>query len=85
MYLCTITFCVFSPASTEPAATFYFTHSGTMLKMLAHLGLYRDDFNLTHSDYDMADNRNWRVSRIDAFASNLVFVMYKYVNIVIVL
>lgn len=50
-----------------------------MLKMLAHLGLYRDEARLTHDSYDTmdVDQRAWRVSRIDAFASNLVFVMYK--------
>lgn len=47
--------------------------------MLAHLGLYRDEAHLTHATYDTADaeKRAWRVGRIDAFASNLVFVMYK--------
>lgn len=65
----------FSFTSTQPNSTFYFTHSGTMLKMLAHLGLYQDDFMLTHKDFDK--NRKWRVGNIDAFASNLLFVSFE--------
>lgn len=67
-----------------PPATLYFTHSGTMLKILALLGLYRDGRPLTgRPGDDDADvlatfaERQWRVGRIDAFASNLAFVMYK--------
>ncbi|XP_055619279.1 multiple inositol polyphosphate phosphatase 1 [Toxorhynchites rutilus septentrionalis] len=51
--------------------TFYFTHSGTLLKSLAFLGLYRDEFPLTHRDF--GQKRLWKVSEIDAFATNLVF------------
>ncbi|XP_058458852.1 multiple inositol polyphosphate phosphatase 1 [Malaya genurostris] len=51
--------------------TFYFTHSGTLLKAVAFLGLYRDDYPLTHRDFERS--RKWRVSEIDAFATNLVF------------
>ncbi|XP_055597001.1 multiple inositol polyphosphate phosphatase 1 isoform X2 [Uranotaenia lowii] len=58
--------------------TFYFTHSGTLLKALAFLGLYRDDFRLTHRDFER--RRQWRVSEIDAFASNLVFTKYECTN-----
>lgn len=62
-----------------PPATFYFSHSGTVLKMLALLGLYRDAEPLDHRAFAgrAAEERRWRVSRIDAFASNLAFVMYK--------
>lgn len=67
--------------SKVPAATFYFSHSGTVLKMLALLGLYRDAEPLSHRAFaangGRAEERQWRVSRIDAFASNLAFVMYK--------
>ncbi|KAJ6636219.1 Multiple inositol polyphosphate phosphatase 1 [Pseudolycoriella hygida] len=61
--------------SNHPNSTFYFTHSGALLKILAHLGLYRDDFTLTHKDF--GKNREWRVGKIDAFASNLVFVSFE--------
>lgn len=60
-----------------PAATFYFSHSGTLLKMLAMLGLYRDAEPLDRHGFEAQRERSWRVSRIDAFGSNLAFVMYK--------
>lgn len=55
--------------------TFYFTHSGTLLKSMAFLGLYRDEYPLTHKDFER--KRQWRVSEIDAFASNLVFTQFE--------
>lgn len=51
--------------------TFYFTHSGTLLKAMAFLGLYHDEHPLTHRDLER--KRSWKVSEIDAFATNLVF------------
>lgn len=61
--------------STQPISTFYFTHSGALLKLLAHLSLYKDDFSLTHMDFNK--DRHWHVQSIDAFASNLVFVSFE--------
>lgn len=61
--------------STHPASTFYFTHSGTVLKLLAALDLYKDGKKLEHGDY--GKERHWRTSEIDAFASNLMFVLYQ--------
>lgn len=60
--------------STYPPSTFYFTHSGTILKMLAALGLYRDRQPLKHQHFDR--ERLWKTSQIDAFGSNLMFVMF---------
>ncbi|KAJ8939141.1 hypothetical protein NQ318_010896 [Aromia moschata] len=60
-----------------PKVTVYFTHSGTILKMLAHIGLYKDDGNLTATDYDKIHNRKWRTSQIDSFASNLAFILFR--------
>ncbi|XP_017089699.2 multiple inositol polyphosphate phosphatase 1 [Drosophila bipectinata] len=59
-------------------ATFYFTHSGTLLKLLAHLGLARDEEPLTHRHF--ASERLWRTSQIDAFATNLAFLRYDCVE-----
>ncbi|XP_016976716.1 multiple inositol polyphosphate phosphatase 1 [Drosophila rhopaloa] len=56
-------------------ATLYFTHSGTLLKLLAHLGLARDKKPLTHKHF--ASERRWRTSQIDAFATNLAFLRYE--------
>ncbi|XP_017054892.2 multiple inositol polyphosphate phosphatase 1 [Drosophila ficusphila] len=55
-------------------ATLYFTHSGTLLKLLAHLGLARDKNPLTHKNF--SSERRWRTSQIDAFATNLAFLRY---------
>lgn len=65
----------YRPTSTHPNATFYFTHSGTILKLLSHLGLYKDDFVLTHNDF--GKKRMFETSKIDAFASNINFVLYE--------
>jgi hypothetical protein len=64
----------FQRPNDEGSLTFYFTHSGTILKSLAFLGLYKDE-HLTHKDFLL--DRKWRVSEIDAFASNLAFVRYE--------
>jgi len=57
---------------------FYFTHSGTILKMLGLLGLYKDEDELRHDNYLKMQNRQWKTSQIDAFGSNLAFILYKY-------
>jgi multiple inositol-polyphosphate phosphatase/2,3-bisphosphoglycerate 3-phosphatase len=57
---------------------FYFTHSGTILKMFGVLGLFKDENELKHDNYIEMKNRQWRTSKIDAFASNLAFVLYEY-------
>lgn len=60
-----------------PAATFYFVHSGTVLKMLALLGLYRDEIPLAGDGFEASTARSWRLSRIDPFGNNVAFVLYK--------
>ncbi|XP_026481060.1 multiple inositol polyphosphate phosphatase 1-like [Ctenocephalides felis] len=60
-----------------PQSVFYFTHSGTILKLIAHLGLYKDAEHLTH---EIKPDRQWRVSKIDAFGSNIGFVKYSCDN-----
>ena len=70
----------------EQSGIFYFTHSGTILKLLSYLGLYKEAVNeatglrphLRHDNYEeMKNNRNWRSSLIDAFASNIGLVLKK--------
>lgn len=63
--------------SKYPLATVYFTHSGTMLKMLSHLGLYKDEKHLLASDYNSNNDRKWKVSQIDPFGTNLAFVLHE--------
>lgn len=55
--------------------TFYFTHSGTILKLLTFLNMYRDDFELTADKFH--HERQWRTSFIDTFSTNLVFILYE--------
>lgn len=63
--------------SVERKTVVYFAHSGTVLKVLSHLGLYQDEFQLQHDNYDEANDRLWKVSRIDPFGSNLAFVLFE--------
>lgn len=72
-----IIFLNFRSKSSELKGVFYFTHSGTLLKMLSFLGLYKDNERLKSSNFANFINRKWKVSKIDVFASNLVFVLYK--------
>ncbi|KAL9878587.1 multiple inositol polyphosphate phosphatase 1-like [Glossina fuscipes] len=67
------------PQSSLPNATFYFTHSGTLLKLMAHLGLYKDSSPLTYKNFNKKQ-RAWRTSLIDSFATNLAFVLYECEN-----
>lgn len=59
---------------------FYFTHSGTVLKILAHLKIYNDSVSPRHDNFHQMSNRKWRVSKIDAFGTNLVFAKFKCKN-----
>ncbi|XP_068629831.1 multiple inositol polyphosphate phosphatase 1 [Battus philenor] len=58
-----------------PDATFLFAHSGTLLKLLTHLQLYKSERHLTGDS--LKKDRKWRASNIDCFASNLAFVLYR--------
>ncbi|XP_048516389.1 multiple inositol polyphosphate phosphatase 1-like isoform X2 [Athalia rosae] len=67
----------FFQADEDRIATLYFTHSGSLLKLLALLGLANETKPLTNDSFEEhRDNRVWRTSAIDAFASNLGFVLY---------
>ena len=54
-------------------ATFYFSHSGMVLKLLAALGLFKDDEGLSCSE--KKNNRKWNTSRFDPFGANVAFVL----------
>ncbi len=69
-------FFFFFKNNSAKRGTFYFTHSGTILKFLAFLNLYRDLQPLTSDNFDrLKDSRLWRTSQIDAFGSNVAFVL----------
>ncbi|XP_050345614.1 multiple inositol polyphosphate phosphatase 1-like [Nymphalis io] len=64
-----------SMSKKGPRGTFLFAHSGTLLKLLTHLQLYKPDSHLRGNA--MVEVRSWRASNIDCFASNLAFVLFK--------
>lgn len=51
--------------------------------MLAHLNLYRELKHLVHMDQTIKEDRKWKVSKIDAFGSNIAFVLHRYLEICI--
>lgn len=64
--------------SDEPTkSVFYFSHSGTILKMLSYLNLYKDEMPLLSENFEQQTNRLWRVSKIDAFGTNIAFVLFR--------
>lgn len=67
----------FDAPTNLPRATVYFTHSGTLLKLLAHMGLYNDSEPLVASNFEKMSTRLWRTSLIDSFGTNLAFVLFK--------
>jgi len=68
---------------TSVKGRFHFAHSGTVLKLLAYLGLYQvyEHDTKTHlkseNYHSMKIKRNWRTSEIDPFATNVGFVLKK--------
>lgn len=68
---------MFCSTKSEPRAVIYFTHSGSILKMLAHLNLYRELQHLVHMEQEIKEDRQWKVSKIDAFGTNIAFVLHK--------
>ncbi|XP_058806693.1 multiple inositol polyphosphate phosphatase 1-like isoform X2 [Phymastichus coffea] len=67
----------FFDSSEKALATAYFSHSGTVLKLLSILGVAKDDKPLTFQSYSShLNSRKWKSSLIDAFASNIAFVLY---------
>lgn len=67
----------FFTSDNQPKVTAYFSHSGAVLKILAVLGAVKDEPMLTHDMFvTHGDNRKWKIGLIDAFASNVAFVLY---------
>ncbi|CAL8069920.1 unnamed protein product [Orchesella dallaii] len=63
---------------SAPSVTAYFTHSGTLLKVITRLGLFNDSRPLLGDNFDHhRSSRKWRTSFIDRFATNIAFVLYK--------
>ncbi|XP_021966379.1 multiple inositol polyphosphate phosphatase 1 [Folsomia candida] len=60
-----------------PSLIAYFTHSGTLLKLISRLGLFNDSTPLLHDNYHLHTTRQWRTNEIDKFATNIAAVLYK--------
>jgi len=65
--------------ASSPKGVFYFSHSGTLLKVLARFGLFKDATVPKHSNRHSSEmkNREWRTSLIDSFATNIALVLFK--------
>ncbi|XP_071450920.1 multiple inositol polyphosphate phosphatase 1 isoform X2 [Hetaerina americana] len=60
----------------QKKGVFYFTHSGTLLKLISRLGLYKDEEKLRSNNFSKA-YRKWRVSLLDSFGTNLAFILFR--------
>ena len=61
--------------NTDRKGTFLFSHSEAVLPFITLLGLYEDNFKLTHDTFDQT--RLYRTSLIGAFANNVGFVLFE--------
>jgi len=61
----------------DQRGTFYFTHSGTILKLLTHLKLYNDEESLKSSNFEKMQDRKWKTSKFGAFGANVAFSLQK--------
>lgn len=67
----------FKDENSDSKTSAYFTHSGTLLKILSLMNIAKDQSPLLHDSYSISKSRNWRMTLIDAFATNLAFVLYE--------
>lgn len=58
------------------AAKFQFGHSGTLIRLMTSLGLFKDPMPLLAINRDILKNRLFRTSNILSYSSNLAFVVY---------
>jgi len=61
----------------EGRGTFYFTHSGTILKLLTFLRINQDDSTLRSDNAMEMMSRRWRTSTMGPFGANVAFVLEK--------
>lgn len=63
-------------SKTQPFAVTYFAHSTLIQTVITALGWFKDNEALTANNYDSMADRQWRISKIDPFAGNLVAIKY---------
>ncbi|KAK4014322.1 hypothetical protein OUZ56_026848 [Daphnia magna] len=62
--------------SPNPKGKFYFTHTGTVLKVMARFGLFKDAIPVKHSNRELMKHREWRTSLISSFGTHLALVLF---------
>lgn len=68
---------IVSGSTSKPYGVFYFSHSGAMAKLVARWGLYNDTLAPTASNYAFQTGRQWSTSRMQNFAVNMAFVLFR--------
>lgn len=64
----------------QPKAVVYFTHSSSLLLLLATFGVFKDKNPLRADNYYSMSNRKWRLSNIAPLISNMAVVKYNCPN-----
>ncbi len=55
---------------------FRFGHSRSILPLYVRLGLFNDSNPLLADNYGIHHNRHWQLAKINAFSSNVAFILY---------
>lgn len=63
-------------SNDTPNVIVYFAHSATIRLFLTSLGIGKDNSQLRADNFEQMENRNYRLSRLVPFASNLAAVKY---------
>ena len=71
------TFTGITEGREDKRGSFYFTHSGTILKLLAFLKVFEDSEPLRSDNFHKMQNRNWRTSEIGPFGANIAFMLQR--------
>ncbi|XP_011297245.1 multiple inositol polyphosphate phosphatase 1 [Fopius arisanus] len=69
----------FFDLDSDATTTAYFSHSGTLLKILSLLEVSKDNEPMRHHQFP-SDDRLWRTSFIDSFATNVAFISFDCKN-----
>ena len=62
---------------TKSRGSFYFTHSGALLKLLAFLNVFNDDEPMKSDNFEQMKERKWKTSHIGPFGGNIALVLQK--------
>ena len=71
------TFQSIATGENKSRGSFFFTHSGALLKLLAFLKVFHDEEPLRSDNFDRMTERKWKTSHIGPFGGNVGFVLQK--------